>query len=144
MYNVLRMEKSVSTLDILEKYQKEIAEFLKFDELNMKDVQMSLPSVRHYWVGRLMFHKQRIKKLERGKKVVYQSLKEKVENSSPVHIKNVEMNKAIVSHEAYLKIEEEIANEEIIVEFLTKVELNFRDTQYGLSNLVKIIALETT
>lgn len=131
-------------LDLLEKYQNEIAEFLKFDELNMKDVQMSLPSVRHYWVGRLMFHKQKIKKLERGKRLIAYSLKEKIEKESPLHVKAQTINNAIESHEAYLKIQEEIANEEIIVEFLTKVEANFRDTQYGLSNLVKIVTLETT
>ena len=42
------------------------------------------------------------------------------------------------------KIEIEIADHELLVEYLTKVEMNFRDAQYGLNNLTKIITLETT
>ena len=33
--------------DLFEEYHKKIEEFLKIDELNMKDAQMSLPSIRH-------------------------------------------------------------------------------------------------
>lgn len=132
------------TLDLLTKYQQQIASFLKFDELNMKDVQMSLPATRHYWVGRLMFHKQQIIKLEKYKKTVYRTIREKIENSSPLNLKQTTIHNSIVNHESYQTIEEEIANEQLLVEFLSKVESNFRDAQYGLNNLTKIITLETT
>jgi hypothetical protein len=59
------MEENTSK-DLFIEYHQKIEEFLKIDELNMKDAQMALPSVRHYWVGRLMFHKQQINKLKKG------------------------------------------------------------------------------
>jgi hypothetical protein len=133
-----------SSILLLPEYHQAIEKFLKFDELNMKDVQMSLASVRHYWVGRLMFHKQQIIKLKKYKNKVYKTLKEKLEQESPIELKASTVNNSIINHEAYLKIDEEIANEELLVEYLTKVEMNFRDAQYGLNNLTKIITLETT
>jgi hypothetical protein len=56
-----------TSIDLFQEYHQKIEEFLKIDELNMKDAQMSLPSVRHYWVGRLMYHKQQINKLKKAK-----------------------------------------------------------------------------
>jgi hypothetical protein len=137
-------KKEQSAIDLLPQYYQQIEKFLKFDELNMKDTQMSLAAVRHYWVGRLMHHKQQIIKLKKYKTKIYKTLKEKIEQESPLDLKPATINNSIISHEAYLKIDEEIANEELIVEFLSKVEMNFRDAQYGLNNLIKIITLETT
>ncbi len=42
------------------------------------------------------------------------------------------------------KIDDQIIDNELLVEYLTKVESNFRDAQYGMNNLTKIITLETT
>ena len=42
------------------------------------------------------------------------------------------------------KIDDEITNNELLVEYLSKVEMNFRDAQFGMNNLTKIITLETT
>ena len=56
-----------TTSDLFLEYHQKIEEYLKIDELNLKDAQMSLPSVRHYWVGRLMFHKQQISKFKKAK-----------------------------------------------------------------------------
>lgn len=138
------MENSIKTVDLFQKYHEEIAAFLKFDELNMKDTQMSLPSIRHYWVGRLMFHKREINKLKRQKGIVFKKLKEKIENESPIELKQSVIINAVQGHEIHLSLEEEIVNHELLVEFLSKVEANFRDAQFGLNNLAKIIQLETT
>lgn len=110
----------------------------------MKDAQMSLPSVRHYWVGRLMHHKQEINKLKRYRDIAVKKLRQKIEHESPVALTSKTLNDSINSHEAVAKIDEEIANNELLVEYLTKVEMNFRDAQYGMNNLTKIITLETT
>jgi hypothetical protein len=138
------MDENSKTIDLFQKYHEEIATFLKFDEMNMKDTQMSLPSIRHYWVGRLMFHKKEINKLKKQKGIVFKKIKEKIESESPVDLKQTIIVAAVQNHELYQRVEEEIANQELLVEFLSKVEANFRDAQYGLNNLTKIIQLETT
>lgn len=125
-------------------YHKKIEEFLKIDELNLKDSQMSLPSVRHYWVGRLMHHKQQIIKLKKAKEIAIKTLKQKLEENSPVLLNTKTIIDSVNQHEVVQKIEEEISNNELLVEYLTKVESNLRDAQYGMNNLTKIITLETT
>lgn len=130
--------------NLFDEYHQKIEEFLKFDELNIKDTQMSLPSVRHYWVGRLMFHKQQIIKLKKAKDKALKMLRLKLEQESPIGLTAKTINDSITQNEIVLKVEEEIINNELLVEYLTKVESNLRDAQHGMSNLTKIITLETT
>lgn len=133
-----------TTADLLVEYHAKIEEFLKIDELNMKEAQMALPSVRHYWVGRLMFHKQQIIKLKKAKDKAAKTIRKKLEHESPVLLSQKTIAESISGHEIVQKIDEEIVNHEMLVEYLTKVESNFRDAQYGMNNLTKIITLETT
>ena len=130
--------------DLLQEYQEKISEFLVIDELNMKDKQMELPGARHYWVGRLMHHKQEILKLQRAKTQALVMLRQKIEGESPVMLNHKTIHSSINSHEVIQKIDQEIAKNELYVDYLTRVEANFRDAQYGLNNLTKIITLETT
>ena len=133
-----------TSADLFVEYHQKIEEFLKIDELNMKDAQMSLPSVRHYWVGRLMHHKQQIIKFKKAKEKATKSLRLKLEQESPIGLSPKTIAESISQHEIMQKIDDEIVNNELLVEYLTKVESNFRDAQYGMNNLTKIITLETT
>jgi hypothetical protein len=137
------MSEKTST-DLFAEYHQKIEDFLKIDELNMKDAQMSLPSVRHYWVGRLMFHKQQINKLKKAKEKATKTLRQKLEHESPIGLSPKTIAESISQHDVVQKIDEEILNNELLVEYLTKVEANLRDAQYGMNNLTKIITLETT
>lgn len=133
-----------SFTDLFAEYHQKIEEFLKIDEMNMKDAQMSLPSVRHFWVGRLMHHKQHVNKLKKAKEKAIKTLRQKIENESPVGLTSKTISDSIASHEIVQKIDEEIVGNELLIEYLSKVESNLRDAQYGMNNLTKIITLETT
>jgi hypothetical protein len=130
--------------DLFFEYHQKIEEFLKFDELNLKEVQMTLPATRHYWVGRLMFHKQQINRLKKAKEKAVKMLRQKLEHESPIGLTQKTISESICQNEVVLKIDQEILDNELLVEYLTKVEMNFRDAQHGMSNLTKIITLETT
>ena len=58
-------EQEQTPISLIAKYSEEIKKYVSVDEFNMKQIQMDLPATRHYWVGRLMFHKQEILKLKR-------------------------------------------------------------------------------
>jgi len=133
-----------SSTDLFLEYHEKIAEFLKFDELNLKDAQMTLASVRHYWVGRLMFHKQEIIRYKKLREAACKKIRQKIEHESPVGLNAKTISDSITSHEAILRIDDEITNNELLVEYLSKVEANLRDAQFGMNNLSKIITLETT
>jgi len=130
--------------DLFKEYHQRIEEFLKFDELNIKDAQMTLASVRHFWVGRLMFHKMEINKFKKLKEDAATKLRARIQMESPVGLSAKTIADSIASHEVIQKINDEIADHELLVEYLSKVEANFRDAQFGMNNLTKIITLETT
>lgn len=138
------MSEEKSSVDLFREYHVKIEEFLKIDELNMKDAQMALPSVRHYWVGRLMYHKQEINKFKKLKEDAAKKLRARIQQESPVGLTAKTIADSVASHEIIQKINEEIENNELLVEYLSKVEANFRDAQFGMNNLTKIITLETT
>ncbi len=138
------MSEEKASVDLFKEYHQKIEEFLKIDELNMKDAQMTLPAVRHYWVGRLMFHKQEINKYKKLKEDAARKLRARIQAEAPVGLTAKTLADSVASHDVIRKIDDEIANNELLVEYLTKVESNFRDAQYGMNNLTKIITLETT
>lgn len=138
------MSEKFNSSELFLEYHQKIEEFLKFDELNLKEAQLTLPSVRHYWVGRLMFHKQQIHKLKKTKEKAIKILRQRLEQESPCGLSSKTISDSIAQNEAILRIDEEILNNEYLVEYLSKVESNLRDTQHGMSNLTKIITLETT
>ena len=131
-------------ISLLEKYNEEIKKSVTVDEFNMKQVQMDLPVQRHYWVGRLMFHKQEIIKLKRLRGQAQQRIAEKTKQELPVGVSTRTVNTSTDSHPVIQKIDEQIAENELLVEYLSKVEANFRSVSYDIKNLIEIIKLETT
>lgn len=105
---------------------------------------MDLPSARHYWVGRLMFHKQEILKLKKLRKQAHQKITEKMQHESPVGINHKTLGVASDNHPVVIKIDEQIAENELLIEYLTKIEANFRSISYDIKNLIEIVKLETT
>lgn len=137
-------EPKESTLSLIQKYEEEIKKYVTVDEFNMKQVQMDLPSIRHYWVGRLMFHKQEILKLKKLRKTAQLKISEKIQEESPVGLTHKTVHVASDNHPIIVKIDDQIAENEILVEYLTKIESNFRSLSYDLKNIIEIVKLETT
>jgi hypothetical protein len=131
-------------ISLLEKYNEEIKKVVTVDEFNMKQVQMDLPVQRHYWVGRLMLHKQEILKLKRLRNQAQQKISEKTRQELPVGVSNRTVTTAADGHPVIFKIDEQLAEHELLVEYLSKVEANFRSVSYDIKNLIEIIKLETT
>jgi hypothetical protein len=134
----------VKAKSLFEKYHEDIAKQVNVDEFNMKEVQMGLPVARHYWVSRLMFHKQEILKLKKLRKQARQKIIDKIQQDSPVGLTVKTMDSAVDEHPVIQKIDEQVTENELLVEYLLKIEANFRSVSYDISNLIKIIQLETT
>jgi hypothetical protein len=133
-----------SNISLFEKYNEEIKKAVAVDEFNMKQVQMDLPVLRHYWVGRLMFHKQEVLKLKRLRNQALQKITDKTRQELPVGISTRTVNVAAQEHPILTKVDEQIAEQELLIEYLTKIESNFRSISYDIKNLIEIIKLETT
>lgn len=130
---------------IIEEFKKELQEDTRIDEMNLLEKQMMLPAIKHKWVARLIEEKRNLNKLNRKKK----ELKEKVfdtlqKNGIPTGIPKSNLEKKIESSESIIKINEDIENSEIIIEYLEKVESIFKSMTFDLKNIVEITKMETT
>ena len=76
-------EQEQTPILLIAKYNDEIKKYVSVDEFNMKQIQMDLPATRHYWVGRLMFHKQEILKLKRLRKEAQKKIADRLEHEYP-------------------------------------------------------------
>jgi hypothetical protein len=131
-------------ISLIAKYNEEIKKYVSVDEFNMKQIQMDLPATRHYWVGRLMFHKQEILKLKRLRKEAQKKIADKLEHESPVGLNPKTLEQAQQHHPLIGKIDGQIAEHELVVEYLGKIEANFRSLSFDIKNLISIVQLETT
>lgn len=129
----------------LDKLSKELAEDTKVDELNLLQKQLTLPTIKHKWVFRLIDQKRHLNNLLRKKKMakiaVFSSLDEQ---GIPPGITKSSLEKKIDESDTIQKINQDIEETELLIEYLEKTEAIFRSMTYDLSNVIKIVSLETT
>lgn len=137
-------EEKSNSEDLFQVYYEKIQSFLQFDELNLRDAQLRLASTRHYWVGRMIHHKNEINKLKKARKIAEKKIRSRIEEESIAKLNIKTIVDAVSNHDIIQKIDSEITNNELLVDYLSRVESTLRDAQFGMNNLSKIIALETT
>ena len=129
--------------DTLDQYNNELKEHLVLDEFNIKDAQMKLPGRKHLWVGRLMRHKQEKNNLIAKKKQMVEKLTKSIQEQSTVRLSVPAAEKVAWNTEPIKKINSEIAEHELLIEFLEKVEKIMSGISYDIKNIIEIQKLET-
>jgi hypothetical protein len=129
-----------------EKLSEELKEDTKLDELNLLQKQLMLPAIKHKWVARLIDQKRILNNLIRKKKLtkvaVIFTLEE--QNSIPPGIPKASLEKKIDNSDVIQKIDQEIEETELAIEYLEKVEQILRSMTYDIKNIIDINRLETT
>lgn len=126
----------------IDQYITEIEKDLIINEFNIKDVSMKTPARKHYWVGRLIKHKKNLYKLEKEKAEIKRQVVKELLEQSPIKISIPVAEKASVKHANIVKINEDINNEILTIEFLEKTEKIFSSVSFDVSNIVKIMQME--
>mgnify|MGYP001316432329 CR=1 FL=1 len=126
----------------IDQYITEIEKDLIINEFNIKDVSMKTPARKHYWVGRLIKHKKNLYKLEKEKAEIKRQVVKELLEQSPIKISIPVAEKASVKHANIVKINEDINNEVLTIEFLEKTEKIFSSVSFDVSNIVKIMQME--
>lgn len=123
------------------KYKEAVERDLKIDQFNIHDKVNDIPSLKHFWVAKLIEAKIEIKKLQRKKA----DLIKKVNESTDVGIKlsTSSMNSVISKSPVIAEINELIEEYELIVEYLEKTEKIFNSTTYDLKNAIELMKMET-
>mgnify|MGYP003148620341 CR=1 FL=1 len=127
----------------LEKYIKELGEDCVFDDFSIKETQMKLPAIKHKWVGRLVTHKKILYSLKDKKKKIMKKLVDKVRDTNAYKVSIPAAEKACENHDSVAKINEDIREHELIVEFIEKCERVLSSMTYDMKNLVELMKLET-
>ena len=123
------------------KYKEAIEKDLKIDQFNIHNKANDIPSLKHYWVAKLIEAKIEIKQLEKKKK----DLIKKVNESADVGLKlsTASMNNVIAKSPVIAEINEQIEELELIIEYLEKAEKIFNSTTYDLKNAIELMKMES-
>jgi len=130
--------------ELLEKYITELDTDVKIDQFNLKEVQLSLPGIKHKWSGRLVRHKIELNDLNLQRIEKLSEIMQKIENQSPTILPKPVIEKSATKHSTIVEIDTKIAYNKLIIEFLEKTEKTLASMTFDISNIVKIITIETT
>ena len=132
-------------MELFIKFQTEIKEDTQIDQINILEKQLMLPAIKHKWVARLIEQKKNKAILEKKRKDIKEEvLKALTKEGLPSGIPKAALNSKVESSEAIKKIDDEIEQTDLIIEYLEKVEKIMSSITFDISNAAKIMVLETT
>ena len=127
----------------MDQYIDEIEKDLQINEFNLKDSSMKTPARKHYWVSKLIRHKRNLLSLRQQRDIIKKEVVKKIITESPVKVTVPVAEKASYRHDKMVEISQKINEEELIIEFLEKTEKTFTSMTYDISNIIKVIQIET-
>lgn len=130
-------------MDRLKEYIEELKADAVINELNIKEKSLLLPGLKAKWVSRLINHKNTLNSLERNKKKLIKNLIPHVKESMPVRLSDNVIKESAESTAEVQKLNSEIEAEKIVVDFLEKAEKTVSSYSFDISNIIKIMQLET-
>jgi|LakMenE01Jun11ns_1017448.scaffolds.fasta_scaffold9697569_2 hypothetical protein len=128
--------------EVLNNYIQQIKADLEINQINIADVARKLPARRHHWAARLIEHKIKINELEKQKSNIIKEVSAKIGRDSPVLMSSKTIQNAAESSNDIQSINEQIATNKLIVEFLEQVQKNFFSASHDVRNIVEIMKLE--
>ena len=128
-----------------DKLSSELKEDTEVDELNLLQKQLTLPAIKHKWVARLIEQKRYLNNLEKKKRMAKIAVLSSLEEQGlPPGIPKTSLEKKIDNSDTIQKINEDIDETTLLIEYLEKVEAIFRSMTYDIKNIIEINKLETT
>jgi Cu/Ag efflux protein CusF len=132
-------------MEFFDNIKKEIQNDLKLDRISLLEKQLSLPAIKHKWVARLIDYKRSKNNLNKKRKSLKEeALKTLNDQNIPNSIPKAALDKKIESSDVFKKIDDELKDVEIIIDYLEKVETICRSMTYDIKNAVELEKLETT
>jgi hypothetical protein len=130
--------------NLFEIYKEEIVKDTKIDEINLLEKQLCLPAIKHKWVARLIQQKREKNNILKKRKELKEQVLEKIKDQIPPGIPKKALDAKLDSTEEIQKIDENIQDIDIMIEYLEKIEIIFKSMSYDLRNIIDINKLETT
>lgn len=124
-------------------YIKELKEDTSVNELVLKEKSLMLPGLKAKWVSRLITHKNTLSDLEKKKKRLLKSIIPKVRESLPVKLNDSVIRDSAEGTKEVNEINEKIEEQKNIIDFLERTEKIMSSFSFDISNIVKVVQLET-
>lgn len=122
------------------KYKEAIEKDLKIDQFNIHNKVNDIPSLKHFWVAKLIESKIELKKLNKKKSELIKKVRESQQlglKLSVSSLKEMEERSPVLN-----EINEQIEEMELIIEYLEKTEKVFSSTTYDLKNAIELMKME--
>lgn len=129
-------------MELLKRYKEEIGNDLVINDFNIKDVQLKLPSRKHFWVARLIDAKIEHSRLIKKRKLLKAALVKKIMQESPVKLTQSTAESAADSLDEMQNINDSIREYDFIIEYLEKVEKIMSSMHWEIKNIVELNRLE--
>ena len=129
-------------MELLKRYIDEIGKDLVLDAFNLKEAQLRLPARKHYWVARLIEAKIERNRLISKKKTLKKDVVKQVIQESPIKINVAAAIAAAENHKSLKVLNKDIEEQDIIIEYLEKVEKIMNSMGYEIKNIVDIQKME--
>ncbi len=129
-------------MELLKRYKEEIGADLIITDFNIKDIQLKLPSRKHFWAARLIDAKITLQSLHKKKKNLKKTLVTKIIAEAPVKLTQQTAEIAAESTDELTQITDSIKEYEFIVEYLEKIEKIMAGVGYDIKNIIEIQKLE--
>lgn len=132
-------------MEQIDKIKQEIQEDLKLDRISLLEKQLILPAIKHKWVSRLIEYKKTKNSLNKKRKnLKEEAMKTFLNQKLPDSLPKASIDKKIESSEVFQKINDELEEVELVIDYLEKVETICRSMTYDIKNAVELEKLETT
>lgn len=129
-------------MELLERYKEEVLKDLVITDFNIKEIQLKLPSRKHFWVARLIDAKISLNSLIKKKKYIKKTLVTKVIAEAQVRLTQQAAELAAESTEELINITNNIKDQEYIIEYLEKIEKIMSSMGFDIKNIIEIQKLE--
>ena len=124
-------------------YINELKQDTIVNELNLKEKSLSLPALKAKWVARLITHNNQINDLEKKKRNLIKNILPRVKESLPVKLSDNVIKNTAENTTEIQEINGKIDEQKRIVDFLERIEKVMSSMSFDISNIVKVMQLET-
>lgn len=122
-------------------YKEGIEKDLKIDQFNIHNKVNDIPSLKHYWVAKLIESKIELKNLQKKKNQLIKKVNESAEVG--IHFSAQTAKTLMAKSPVISKINEDIEEMELIIEYLEKAEKIFSSTTYDIKNAIELMKMES-
>lgn len=116
-------------MELLTRYMEDVTKDLKIDRLNITEYAMMVPAKKHFWVTKLIIHKTELLKFKKKKS----DLSKQIGRVAPMGLSEQNASK-VVDSDVLEQLNNKIAELEIIIEYLEKVEKVMSNLTYDIKN----------